>query len=181
MIEQLSKLAQLFGNESVVNNIIPDEHKKGIINEASNSIFSGLKKVASEGEIEQLAGLFQNNSSINNSNPVVQQLTQQLSGNLGEKFGLSNATSSNIAESLIPQVLNSLVDKAKDSSDNNFKISDIINSISDNTVQASGIMDAISKYSSQFDLDQNANEKVNLSDAMDANKSGGLLGKLFEK
>jgi hypothetical protein len=181
MIDQLSKLAQKFGNESVVNNTIPNEHKEGIINEASNSIFSGLQKAASEGKIEQLAQLFQGNSSINNSNPVVQKLTQRLSGNLGEKFGLSDATSANVAESMIPQVLNSLVDKAKDPSDNSFKISDIINSISDNTVQASGIMDAISKYDSQFGSDQNADGKVNLNDTMSTTKSSGLLGKLFRK
>jgi hypothetical protein len=46
-------------------------------------------------------------------------------------------------------------------------------------------MDAISKYGGQFGLDQNADGKVDISDAMSAvtNKGGGLgsiLGKLLE-
>jgi hypothetical protein len=46
-------------------------------------------------------------------------------------------------------------------------------------------MDAISKYGGQFGLDQNADGKVDIDDAMAVTKSsggiGGLLGKLFGK
>jgi hypothetical protein len=186
MFEQLTQLVQQYGGSSVVNNAaIPNEQNEAVLNETSSSILSGLQKIASEGGVEQLAGLFQGNSPIDNSNPVVQQLTQQLTGNLGEKFGLSTEASSGVASSMIPQILGSLIGKAKDSSDSSFQISDIINAISGNGGQASGIMDAISKYGTQFGLDQNGDGKVDVSDAMAlGNKSGGiggLLGKLFGK
>ena len=47
-------------------------------------------------------------------------------------------------------------------------------------------MDATSKYGVQFGLDQNADGKLDLSDAMDAvskngGSIGGIVGKLFEK
>ncbi|MGO4771967.1 DUF937 domain-containing protein [Flavobacterium sp. W22_SRS_FK3] len=146
MFEQLTQLVQQFGEDAVVkNNAIPNEHNEGVLNEAGNSIFSGLQKIVSEGGGEQLAALFHGNS-IDHSDPVVQQLTQQLSGNLGEKFGLNRDTSSNVAGSMIPQILSSLVNKAKDPKDGSFQISDIINAISGNSGQASGIMDTISKY-----------------------------------
>jgi hypothetical protein len=47
-------------------------------------------------------------------------------------------------------------------------------------------MDAISKYGGQFGLDQNADGKVDISDAMSAVSGnsggiGGILGKIFGK
>jgi hypothetical protein len=183
MLEQLTQLVKQFGEESVVkNSAVPNEHNEGVINETGNSIFSGLQKIVSEGGGEQLAELFQG-KSIDSSNPVVQKLTQQLSGNLGGKFGLNSDTSSNVAGSLIPQILNSLVNKAKDPNDGSFQISDIINAISGNSGQASGIMDTISKYGMQFGLDQNADGKVDVADVLVVTKSSGgiagFIGKLF--
>ena len=185
MFEQLTQLVQQYGGDAVTNNsAIPNEHNEAVISETSTSIFAGLQKIVSEGGGEQLAGLFSGTSAIDSSNPVVQQLTQQVSGSLGEKFGLSSDASSGVAASMIPQILSSLVNKAKDPNDSSFQISDIIGAISGNSGQASGIMDTISKYGTQFGLDQNNDGKVDISDAMALGKSGGLgglLGKLFGK
>ncbi|RKR08423.1 hypothetical protein C8C83_0006 [Flavobacterium sp. 90] len=185
MFEQLTQLVQQYGGDAVVNNsAIPNEHNEAVISETSSSIFAGLQKIASEGGGEQLASLFSGTSSIDSSNPVVQQITQQVTGNLGEKFGLSSEASSGVAASMIPQILSSLVNKAKDPNDSSFNISDIIGAISGNGGQASGIMDTINKYGMQFGLDQNADGKVDVADAMALTKSGGLsglLGKLFGK
>src|SRR5690606_15302670 len=112
-----------------------------------------LKKIVSEGGSEHLAGLFSGKSTIDNSNPIVKQITEQLTGSLGEKFGLSTDTSGNVAGNMIPQILSSLVGKAKDSNDSGFQISDIINAISGNSTQAASIMDTISKYGMKFGLD----------------------------
>ena len=185
MFEQLTQLVQQYGGNAVVNNAaVPNEHNEAVINETSTSIFAGLQKIASEGGGEQLADLFSGKTPIDSSNPIVQQITQQLSGNLGQKFGLSSDASSGVAASMIPQILSSLVNKAKDPNDSSFQISDIISAISGNSGQASGIMDTISKYGMQFGLDQNNDGKVDISDAMALGKSGGLgglLGKLFGK
>ena len=184
MLEQLTQLVQQYGNDAVVkNNTIPNEQNDAVMGEASNSILSGLQKIASEGGVEQLAGLFQGNAAQDSSNPVVQQLTQQLSGSLGEKFGIESSASSGVAGSLIPQILGSLVGKAKDPNDS-FQISDLVNAISGGG--NGNLMEAVSKYGGQFGLDQNADGKVDMEDAMAAvtKKSGGLggfLGKLFGK
>lgn len=187
MFEQLIQLAQQHGNEAVVkNNAIPNDQNEAVISEASSSIFVGLQKIVSEGGIDQLAGLFQGNNAQDSSNPVVQKLTEQLTGSLGEKFGLSEGAASGVAGNMIPQILGSLIGKAKDPNDSSFQITDIIAAISGNSGQNSGIMDAISKYGGQFGLDQNADGKVDIGDAMSAvtQKGGGLgsiLGKLFGK
>ena len=186
MFEQLTQLVQQFGNDAVVkNDAIPNEQNEAVMNEASSSILSGLQKMVSEGGVEQLAGLFNGNNAASTSNPAVQQLTEQLTGNLGSKFGLSNEVASGVAGSMIPKILGSLIGKAKDPNDSSFNISDLVSAISGGGAN-SGIMDAISKYGGQFGLDQNADGKVDMSDAIDAVTKnsggvGGLLGKLFGK
>jgi hypothetical protein len=185
MFEQLTQLVQQFGQEAVVNNkAVPNEHNEAVLNEASSSVFSSLQNLASERGIEQLAALLNGNSAQIASNPAVQQITQKLTGSLGEKFGLSEGSASNVAGNLIPQVLSGLMNKANDPKDS-FQISDLIGAITGNSSQASGVMDAISKYGTQFGLDQNADGKLDMEDAIAVTKNsggiGGFLGKLFGK
>jgi hypothetical protein len=185
MFEQLTQLVQQFGNDAVVkNDAVPNEQNEAVMLEASNSIVDGLKNMAAQGNISDLSGLFQGNNASDTSNPVVQKLTEQLTGNLGEKFGLSSDAASGVAGSLIPKVLGSLVGNAKDPNHKGFEVADIVNAISGGNGNA-GLMDAVSKYGGQFGLDQNADGKVDMSDAMAAVSKkgglGGLLGKLFGK
>lgn len=185
MFEQLTQLAQQYGHSAVVNNDdVPNEHNNEVINEANSSILSVLQKIVSEGGSEHLAGLFSGKSPIDNSNPIVKQITEQLTGSLGEKFGLSTETSGNVASNMIPQILSSLVGKAKDSNDSSFQIPDIINAISGNSSQAASIMDTISEYGVKFGLDQNADGKVDVADVVVIAKSSGgiagFIGKLFK-
>ena len=185
MFEQLTQLVQQFGQDAVVkNDAIPNEHNEAVMKEAGSSIFSSLQKLASEGGAEKLAGLLQGNNAQNLSNPAVQQITQQLTGSLGEKFGLNNAVASGVAASLIPKILGGLVNKANDPNDS-FQITDLLGAITGGGAQSAGIMEAISKYGTQFGLDQNADGKLDIQDALAATKSsggiGGLLGKLFGK
>lgn len=185
MFEQLTQLVQQFGDDAVVkNSAIPNEHNEAVMQETGNSIFASLQKMASEGGVEQLAGLLQGNNAKDSSNPAVQQITQQLTGSLSEKFGISGEAASGVAGDMIPKILGGLMGKANDPNDS-FQISDIISAIAGNSEQAGGIMDTISKYGTQFGLDQNADGKVDISDAMNLAKGsggiGGILSKLFGK
>lgn len=186
MFDQLTDLVKQFGGDAVVNNTaVPNEQNEAVMNEASSSIIDGLKNMVAQGNISDLAGLFQGNNAGDASNPVVQKLTEQLTGSLGEKFGLSEETSSGVAGSLIPKVLGSLIGNAKDPNQKGFEVSDIINAISGGNGN-SGLMDAVSKYGGQFVLDQDGDGKVGMSDAVAAVTKnsgglGGLLGKLFGK
>ena len=185
MFEQLTQLVQEFGQDAVVkNNAIPNEQNEAVIEEAGSSIFSSLQKMASEGGVEKLAGLLQGNNAQDPSNPAVQQITQQLTGSLGEKFGLDSTAAAGVAGSMIPKILSGLVNKTNDPNDG-FQLTDLIGAITGGGAQTSGIMDTISKYGTQFGLDQNADGKLDLNDAIAVTKSsggiGGFLGKLFGK
>lgn len=185
MLDQISELVKQFGGDAIVNNQnVPNEQNDAVMNETSDSILNGLKGMVTNGNISDIAGLL-NSGSIDSSNPVVKQLTEQLSGNLGQKFGLSSDAASGVAGGMIPKVLGALIGKAQDPNQPGFNVSDIVNSIGGGN--SGGLMDAVSKYGGQFGLDQNKDGKVDMSDATAAlsGKSGGflsgILGKLFGK
>lgn len=185
MFEQLTQLVNQFGSDAVVNNpSVPNENNEAVLEHANNSIVDSLKGMVASGNFSDLAGLFQGNNAGDTSNPAVQQITNNLTNSLGEKFGLSSEAASGVAGSLIPKVLGALIGGAKDPNNPGFNISDIIGGLTggDNAA-GGGIMDAISKYGGQFGLDQNQDGKVDMSDAMSAvsNKDGGLLGGLLGK
>jgi uncharacterized protein YidB (DUF937 family) len=114
MFDQLNQLVQQFGNDAVVkNNAIPNELNEGVMNETGSSLLSGLQKMASEGNLEQLASLFQGNNAGSTSNPAVKKLVDQVSGNLGQKFGIDSNEANGVASNMIPKILESLVGKQK--------------------------------------------------------------------
>ncbi|WP_321538351.1 hypothetical protein [Flavobacterium piscinae] len=166
MLEQLTQLVQQFGNDAVVkNNAVPNELNDNVMKETESSLLSGLQKMASDGNLEQLAGLFQGNNAGSASNPVVKQLIEQVSGNLGQKVGLDSQAANGVAANMIPQILGSLVGKAKDPNVKGFEVSDLVNAISGGSGN-SNLMDMVSKYGGQFGLDQNNDGKVDMQDAM---------------
>ena len=181
MLEQLTQLVQQYGNDAVVKNpSIPNEQNEGVMNEASSTILSGLQKMLAEGGTNDLANLFQGNNASDSTNPVVQKLTEQFSGNLGSKYGINSASASGVAASLIPTVLGALIGNAKDPNHKGFEISDLVNAISGGNGSA-GLMDAISKYGTQFGLDQNADGKLDASDVMAVVSSKGGISGFFAK
>jgi hypothetical protein len=186
MFEQLTQLVQQFGNEAVVkNDAILNEQNQAVMEEASGSILSGLKEMAAGGNLGDLAGMLTGKTPIDMNNPTVAALAGKVTGNLGSKFGLSPEAAGGVANGLTSQVLNGLVNKANDTNDSSFQVSDLVNAISGGSGN-SGLMDAVSKYGGQFGLDQDGDGKVGMSDAISAvsKKSGGLgglLGKLFGK
>ena len=76
MFEQLSDLMKQFGNDAVVNNpAVPNEHNEAVLTEASGSIVNNLKEMVANGNISDVASLFNGDNASDSSNPVVQQLT----------------------------------------------------------------------------------------------------------
>ncbi|KDN56254.1 hypothetical protein [Flavobacterium seoulense] len=185
MLAQLSQLVQEFGADAVVKNeAIPNEQNEAVLQETSNSIFSSLQKIANQADLSQIAGLLQG-KDIDKNNPVIHEITSQVSNSLTEKLGINSETATNSVTAMIPQILSSLIEKANDPKDNSINISEILDSLTGgDSPEHAGIMEAISTYGIHFGLDQNGDGKVDLDDAVELSKKGGLggmLGKLFGK
>src|SRR5215217_454957 len=97
MLTQLSQLVQEFGADAVVKNeAIPNEQNEAVLKETSNSIFSSLQKIASQADLSQIAGILQG-KDIDKNNPVIHEITTQVSSSLTEKLGINSATATSTA------------------------------------------------------------------------------------
>jgi hypothetical protein len=138
MLEQLLQLVKENAGEAIVNNpAIPNEQNDAAIKTATDSIFSGLKKIAGGGNLDSILGLFQGSGDLT-SHPAVNNISGNVAGDLMKKFGLDKAAAAGIVQQLLPVVMNKLVHKTNDPNDNSFNLQDIIGSLTGGTKGGKG-------------------------------------------
>lgn len=178
MIDQLMQLIQQSGQQSVVeNNEVPNENNDAILNEAQQSIASGLQGLASTGELNTLMGSAQNPQQVA-AHPVVQNISNNFMGSIMEKFGLSKGTAATIAASIIPMVMGKMMNKGGgQQGGSGFDLGGLLSSLTGGnaTSQAQGqpqpqqqsgggIMDTLSNLGAKFGLDKDGDGDVDMSD-----------------
>jgi hypothetical protein len=135
MIDQLLKLVQQNAGDAIVNNdAIPNQFNGAAIESVAQQIFSGLQGSASQGNVQQVASLF-NGSNMNAlaSNPMVTQMISKVAGEFAGKFGVSPQVAQSIAAGLIPQVMNQFINKTNDPGDSDFDLRDMLRGFTGNS------------------------------------------------
>jgi hypothetical protein len=132
MLDQLIKLVEQNAGKAIVQNkAIPDQFNQAAIKTVAEQIFNGLKGQASQGNIQQIAGMFQGGKSAAN-NPIVSQLISSVAGTVATKFGIPKQAAESMASSLLPTVMNQLVTKTNDPKDSSFDLGGIMKSVTGN-------------------------------------------------
>jgi hypothetical protein len=127
MLENLLDLIKQHAGQAIINNpAIPNAQNDAAISAAGNSIVDGLKNMISQGNVQDVVNLFNQQGGNIANNPATQQVAGNFIQTLVSKFGLNQGAASGIASSLIPQVLQSLVHKTNDPNDNSFNIQGIL-------------------------------------------------------
>ena len=137
MLEELFNLVKGVANDnSGQNNLLPAEHKDEVVAEATNTVASGLRNMVAGGGVESLLGLFGSNNNNDSksgksllSNPIVAMMVGHFASKLMSKFKLGSGEASNVASSMIPNVISSLVNKTNDPGNNGFSLEALLNSI----------------------------------------------------
>lgn len=135
MLEQLLNLVKGSATESVVNNPdVPNQHNDAVIAEATNTVASGLQNMVAGGGLQSILSLFggggqQQSGNSLLSNPIVNMMIGHFTGKLMSKFNLGGSQASNVANSLIPNVISSLINKTNDPNNSSFSIESLLNSI----------------------------------------------------
>jgi hypothetical protein len=140
MLDQLFNLVKQFAGDTVVNNPeVPNEKNNEVMAEATHTIAGGLQNILSGGGLQSILGLFGGGGASSGAssggglglmkNPIVNMMVGHFMSKLMGKFGMGSGAASNIATSLIPNVLNGLISKTKDPNDNSFDINGIIRSL----------------------------------------------------
>jgi uncharacterized protein YidB (DUF937 family) len=131
MLDQLINLVKEHAGDAIVNNpAIPNEKNNDAINETANSIMNSLKGQFSGGNLEAITGLFQNGNI--QSNPLVGQISQMVSTQISQKFGLDASTANNVVSTMIPKVMEQFVNKTNDPNDSSFDLNSIVQNLSGN-------------------------------------------------
>lgn len=157
MLDQLIKLVQQNADDSIVKNqAVPNQFNSAAIQDVAAQIMNGLQGQASQGNVQQIAGMFKGGGSLAN-NPMVSQIISSITGNLASKFGVSPQAAAGIANSLIPTVLNQFVNKTNDPNDNDFDLQDILK----NVTGKSNVGDMLSQFTGGSNK-----QGVNVSDAL---------------
>jgi len=132
MFENLLELVKQNAGDAIVNNNqIPNEHNDAVIKTSAESIMSSLQNQASGGNLQNIMSLFSNGGSLQN-NPIVNNIGQNTISDLMTKHGISENVAQGVVSSLIPVVMNQLVQKTNNPSDNSFDLNGIMGMLGGN-------------------------------------------------
>ncbi len=156
MLEEIFNLIKGNATESVINNpAVPNDQNDAVVAEATNTVASGLRNIVAGGGVQSLLSMFsggQKQGSSLMSNPIVNMMVGHFAGKLMSKFNMGGGQANQVANSLIPDALNSLINKTNEGS-NGFSLEGLLNSITGGQVtqqqQAGGgfnIQDLVSQF-----------------------------------
>lgn len=145
MLDQIVNLVKQFGQETVVNNPeVPNEYNQEVLADASSTITNGFQNILAGGGFENILDLFKgggNNAGITSSgiggllkNPIVTMMIGYFISKLVNKYKMSPASASNVANSLIPNALSGLINQTNDPNNPNATLDSLFGSLTgDNT------------------------------------------------
>ena len=134
MLEELFNLVKSAAGSSVINNPdVPNDKNNDVVAEATSTVASGLRNIVAGGGVGSLVSLFNKKDDNQQSgglmsNPIVAMMVGHFASKLMNKFNMSGSQASNVSSSLIPNVINSLVNKSNDQS-SGFSLDNLLNSI----------------------------------------------------
>lgn len=154
MLEQLKDLIQNFGQQAVVENqAVPNEQNEAVLQEAQQSLQDNIGQLAQSGQLQELAQHIQSGQD-SAQHPAMQQIQNNFTSNLMQKFGLTNSAATGIASSLIPSVLQKFM-----GSGSNFNANEILSSLKGGNLQST-----INNIGGKLGLDKDGDGDVDFGD-----------------
>lgn len=131
MLEELFNLVKGVASQ---NQTVPATQKDEIAAEATNTVASGMRNMVAGGGLESLVSMFSNGGQQKSggglmSNPIVSMMVGHFAEKLMSKFNLNSHVASNVASSMIPDVIGNLVHNTKDPNNSSFSLDGLLNSI----------------------------------------------------
>ncbi len=150
MLDQLFNLVKQFGKDTVVDNPeVPNEYNEEIMADATKTVGSGLQNIMSGGGFQSILDLFKGGANKSGSNgggiggllknPIVTMMVGYFISKLVGKYKMNASSASNVANNLIPNVLNGLISRTASTAPENdaFDFNDLIGSLTGGKVPTS--------------------------------------------
>ncbi len=151
MLDQLLNIVKQFGQDTVVNNPeVPNDENQNVMADASKTIANGFQNILAGGGFQNILDLFKGGGSSSSQassgggiggllkNPIVTMMIGYFVSKLINKYKMSPSSASNVANSLIPNALNGLIQKVNDPNDNNSTLDNLIGSLTGGGGQSNG-------------------------------------------
>jgi hypothetical protein len=176
MLDQLINLVKKYASEAINNDpAISNEKNEAVIEATSGSIFNNLKTLFEQGNIRDLLKMFTGQGD--SGSLVKQQVSGGVMQDLVNQFGLPSTQAQNVANKVVPNVLDEMVQKTNDPNDNSFDIQDIFNNLSGGRTAGFNLHDLQSKLmGGKLDIDGDGD--TDLRDLIALSKGGNLMEKI---
>ncbi len=163
MLDQIVSLVKQFGQETVVNNPeVPNEYNQEVLADATSTITNGFQNVMAGGGFENILDLFKGGGNNAGSpgigglvkNPIVTMMIGYFISKLVNKYKMSPASASSVANNLIPNALSGLINQTNDPGNPNATLDSLVGSLtggeSNNTGQSENSESPLQNLLDQF-------------------------------
>ncbi|MCF0040463.1 hypothetical protein [Dyadobacter fanqingshengii] len=174
MLDELFNLIKQNGQQAVVENSeVPNEHNDAVMQEAQSSIVDGLSNIKEPDQVNSLFESVQNGQT--ESNPAVQQISNNFTGNIMQKFGINGSTAASIASAIIPVVLAKMANRGGQGGAGGLDLGGLLGSLTggrfgggnlggSNTSSGGGLGGNLGNMGAKLGLDKDGDGDVDLND-----------------
>jgi len=173
MLENLMDLIRQNAASAIINNPeIPNERNEEAVHATGNSIINSLQNALSGGGIKDVLSMFSKGTADAN-NPVVNQASGNLIDTLKSQFGLGDKQAENVANDVVPKVMDQLAQKTADPADDRFNAQNIFNQLSGGKTSGLNIQALLGKF--KAGLDKDGDGDVDMQDLQSLFSGGGSI------
>jgi ribonucleotide reductase alpha subunit len=130
MLNQLLEIVKQNAGDAIIKNPeVPNAKNEQAMKLAANSLLKNLKGEAGGGNLNTVLDIFKGGSTAS-GNPVVNNITKNVAGELAKKLGISQAAATGIVNQLIPVVMSQLAKKTNDPNDKSIDLKSIAKTLS---------------------------------------------------
>jgi len=173
MLEQLFNLVKEQAGTAIINNPdIPNDRNEEAVADVTNSVAGGLQNALAGGQFKDVLKLLGGQGGDLQSNPMANQLSGNAISSLMDKFGLNQGQAGNIVSNLLPGVLQNLISKTNNLSDNSFDLQGIFSSLTGGKTGGLDLQGLLGKVTQGGGLDRDGDGDTDLNDVINMVKGG---------
>ena len=172
MLEQLLNMVKEQAGAAIIQNPdIPNERNEEAVADVTNNIAGGLQQALAGGQFNDVLRLLGGQGGDLQSNPLANQLSGNAIESLMNKFNLNQGQAGNVVNSLLPGVLQKLISKTNDPSDNSIDLQSIFSSLTGGKTGGLDLQGLLGRVT-QGGLDRDGDGDTDLNDIISMVKGG---------
>lgn len=173
MLEQLLNMVKEQAGSAIIQNPdIPNERNDEAVADVTNNIAGGLQQALAGGQFNDVLRLLGGRGGNLETNPLANQLAGNAEESLMNKFNLNQGQAGNVVSNLLPGVLQKLISKTNDPSDNSIDLQGIFNSLTGGRSGGLDLQGILSKVTQGGGLDRDGDGDTDLNDIIQMVKGG---------